>query len=218
MVHLELHLYHPFVEGCTYTLQIPHSFEYLRQHIEVHHNDLLDSFMEGWSSLSDQMRSKFLVHETILRRQDRNIPRRSRRRTPQGIQKPHQPRGWISWINFILDEVATIPSGPVGVGGQPFVTNQMENIGSIFGLAKNSEGYQNVVGAHGDFLAKITVAERVVAACLYRARGEIWERIKRRIEKDGVGVLYSILINDSVLDAILRVQASEMPSGEEAEA
>ena len=59
-----------------------------------------------------------------------------------------------------------------------------------------------------ELLLRVCTAQRV----------EIWERIKRRIEEDGIGVLYSILINDSVLDAILRVQASEMPSGEEAEA
>lgn len=212
MVHLRLYLYHSFVEDCTYTLQIPHSFEYLRQHIEIHHNGLLDTFMEGWSSLSGQMRSRFLVHETILRGQDRNIIRPPRRRRPQGRQQPQQPRGWISWINFILDEVATIPSYPME-GAQPFVSNRMENVGSIFGVAKNSEGYQNVAGVRGDWLAKINVAERVVAACLYRTRVEVWERIKGRIEEDGVGVLHSILINDSVLDAILGVQASEKPSG-----
>jgi hypothetical protein len=138
-----------------------------------------------------------------------SITRPRHRRRPPGRQQPQEPRGWISWINVILDEVATIPSHPVE-GGQP---NQMENVGSIFGVAKNPEGYQNVDGVRGDWLAKINIAERVVAACLDRARTEAWGRIKRRIEKDGVGVLHSILINDSVLDAILGVQFSEKPSG-----
>lgn len=89
---------------------------------------------------------------------------------------------------------------------QSFVTTEMQHFGSILGVPSNPEPYRNVMHATADkWHIKHIIARRIITACLSRAKIEVWERIKHRIEKDGVGVLQSILDSDSVLDAVVGV-------------
>jgi hypothetical protein len=171
--------------------------------------------MEGWSSLSDEMRSKFLKYEATLPGEDRNVPRLRRRRRPQGVQRPLEPRGWISWANFVLEEMqeTRFPE----TEAESFIVSQMEHVGSIYGIARAPEGYRQVIGAIRDRNAKHIIAERVLTKCLERTKLEVWELIKRQIERDGVGLLQSILNSDSVLDAVLGFQSSKKVLSENAE-
>lgn len=165
--------------------------------------------------MSQNLRSKFLAHETTLRDENRDIPRLPRRRQLQGVQNPVKPRAWVSWTQFVLDELQEPRSSQADA--EEYVVEHMEHIGSIFGTPTAGTGSREMFDvAHGmnsNGLApwmnpKGIVARKVINVCLERAKNEVWDRIKNRIEEDGVGVLQSILESDSVLDAVLGTEIS----------
>lgn len=165
--------------------------------------------------MSEILRSKFIAYETTLRHENRGIPRLPRRRQLQGVQKPVKPRAWVSWTQFILDELQEPTSSQADA--EEYVVEHMDHIGSIFGTPTAGTGSRELFDvAHGmnpNGLApwmnpKGIVARKVINVCLERAKNEVWDRIKNRIEEDGVGVLQSILGSDSVLDAVLGTEIS----------
>jgi hypothetical protein len=85
---------------------------------------------------------------------------------------------------------------------EEFVVNEMEHVGSIYGIPKAPGRYKELLDIPKRMDAKSHIARNVVTACLELAKIEAWQRIKCRIEKGGVEVLQCILDNGSILDEV----------------
>lgn len=133
--------------------------------------------------------------------ENRIVPRAPRGRRKQGVQRPVQPRAWVSWANFVLEEM--LQPEFFQEEAEEFVVNQMEHVGSIYGIPKAAGRYKELLDIPERMDAKRRIAQKVVSACLELAKIEVWQRIKYRIEKGGVGVLQRILDNGSILDEVM---------------
>lgn len=87
-----------------------------------------------------------------------------------------------------------------------FVVDHMEHFGSIYGIAKAADGYRELIDIPWDMNAKGVIAQKVITACLERSKVEAWAKIKLQIEKNGVGVLQSILENSSGVAGLLNLE------------
>lgn len=72
-----------------------------------------------------------------------------------------------------------------------YIANKMQYTGEVFGIPEVPVGF-------GDFV-KSNMAWKVVTECFERAKGEVWEYLRGRIEREGLGVLRGIMEGGPVL-------------------
>lgn len=117
---------------------------------------------------------------------------------PRSQQPWIPPLPWSSWAMFMHHEFRGYPVlNDLMIANH--IADKMDSLGPLFGLPKPPRGYSewrdnmSVNGIDNTFHSKQAIAVKLSQRILNGARREVWEEMKRRIDKDGVEVLREML-------------------------
>ena len=205
----------------------------MRQHIAKHHPSLLESFEQGWNSLTPHLQARF--HDPIHNRLPayfNNLPPEATRFHTGGAPIPKLAR-WTSWTSFALNELNTIHGRRLNEVGLSHELNvfgpahrcgglcnvlveKMDHESSIFGLPPiqlESEESPESIKFRKTNLKK-TIAMAVINACLERVKIETLLRMEKRLQEEGLEGFKLVMNGGSIIDELANVDVSGQSPGE----
>jgi hypothetical protein len=153
------------------------------------HPGLLDSFEEGWQSLTPSLKSNWLSH----------VP---------GVGDELASQVWVSWTHSAYLMILSGDRRPRRTSLKDYLANRINHEGELFGIPRETDiiGQPGLFGGEGGFDddegLKHLIADRFSNYFQRRIQEECEQWLKNAVESGGVGTLKPLLEADSVLKLI----------------